>query len=226
MNGPPIVLAAHGTRHAPGNAVAADLAALVAARSGRPARAAYLELAAPLLDDVLASAPDGAVVVPLLLSGGVHLRHDLPHAVAQADGRARLAAALGPDRRLARVQAARLDAVGARRGEPVVLLAAGSTDPCVDADLARAAELLAQEWDAPVAVASLSGRGPRLAEVARPGMPVATYLLAEGHFARRARAEARAVGAGPVTQVLGPDPLVAELALARAAALPALLAVG
>lgn len=221
---PPVVLVAHGTRYAPGNAVARELAAQVAARAGRRAVAAYVELAVPLLDDVLVDAPDGTVVVPLLLSGGFHVRHDVPASLARAPGLLRLAPPLGPDARLARVQAVRLRAAGARPGEPVVLLAAGSTDPAVDDDLARAGALLEAEWGARVSVATLTGRGPRLDEVARPGVAVAPYLLAEGHFARRARAEAQGVGAGPVAGVLGADPLLAELAMARAAA-PSLLAV-
>lgn len=223
---PPVVLVAHGTRHAPGNAVGRALADRLAARSGRRVVAAYVELAAPLLDDVLADAPDGTVVVPLLLSGGFHVRHDLPASSARAPGRVRLTPPLGPDARLARVQGRRLRAAGARPGEPVVLLAAGSSDPAVDDDLARAGALLAQEWGAPVAVATLTGRGTRLADVAEPGVAVSPYLLAEGHFARRARREAQAVGAGPVAPVLGPHPLLVELALARVTAQPALATAG
>lgn len=220
---PPVVLVAHGTRHAPGNAVARELAVQVAGRSGRRVAAAYVELAAPLLDDVLADAPDGTVVVPLLLSGGFHVRHDLPTSVAGAPGALHLAAPLGPDARLARVQGNRLRAAGARPGEPVVLLAAGSTDPAVDDDLARAGALLEAAWGGPVSVATLTGRGQRLAEVARPGVAVSPYLLAEGYFARRARAEAESVAAGPVAAVLGADPLIAELALVRATVQPLLV---
>lgn len=225
-DGPPVVLVAHGTRHAPGNEVARDLAVLVAARSGRRVVTAYVELAAPLLDEVLVDAPDGTVVVPLLLSGGFHVRHDLPGSLARAPGRARLTPPLGPDPRLARVQVDRLRSAGARPAEPVVLLAAGSSDPAVDDDLARACALLEQEWGAPVSVATLTGRGARLADVAQPGVAVAPYLLAEGYFARRARAEAGAVGAGPVAGVLGADPLIAELALARATDQPAVAGAG
>ena len=51
---------------------------------GLPATAAYVELCSPSLDEVLASSDEPTVVVPLLLSTGHHVRHDLPTSLASA----------------------------------------------------------------------------------------------------------------------------------------------
>jgi sirohydrochlorin ferrochelatase len=192
-----LVTVAHGTRHASGNGVARRLTALAGQRLGVPAEASYVELCQPSLDAVLASSSVPAVVVPLLLSTGFHVRHDLP---------ASLGAAAGP-------QTAQLRAAGAAHGQPVVLVAAGSRDPAAAADLAAAARLLAAVWSAPVLLATLSGPGPRPADVVTPDHAVSPYLLAPGHFATRLRAEAAA--ASCVADVLGAHPVVVELVVAR-----------
>jgi len=220
-----LVTVAHGTRTAAGNDVARALTAAAAARLGWDATAAYVELCAPLFADVVVEVEAPAVVVPLLLSTGYHLRHDLPAAVTAA-GRTdlRLGRALGPDPLLAAAQADRLRAAGARPGQPVVLVAAGSSDPAADADLDAARRLLARAWGAPVRLATLSGRGPRLEEVVRRGDAVAPYLLATGHFHRRVRGVALAAGAAPVADVIGPHPRVVDLVVARARALASAVA--
>ncbi|NPC98254.1 sirohydrochlorin chelatase [Nocardioides sp. zg-DK7169] len=214
-----VVLVAHGTRHAPGNQVARSLAAQVGARLGVPTRCAYVELSEPLLTDVLAQPSQGStVVVPLLLSTGYHVRHDLPAAVAGAapGSPAALAPALGPHPLLAAAQADRLRGAGARPGAPVVMVAAGSRDPAAAADLDAAAALLADAWGGPVRLATLSGPGPRPADVLTPGAAVSPYLLAAGHFADRCRAESVAAGAtGAVADVLGAHPLLVDLVVAR-----------
>ena len=194
-----LVTVAHGTRSAPGNAVAAAIAAAAGARLGVPAVAAYLELAEPLFAEL----PDEpSVVVPLLLSTGHHVRHDL--------GGAR---PLGPDPLLAVAQVARLLAAGADPGRPVTMVAAGSRDPVAKHDLERARDLLADAWGGRVRLATLGGLGPRPAEVLRPGDAVSPYLLAPGHFADRCRE-----GAELVADVLGPHPAVVELVVRRASA--------
>ena len=97
--------------------------------------------------------------------------------------------------------------------------AAGSTDPAASADLDSAAHLLAHAWGAPVRLATLSGRGPRLEEVVRAGDAVSPYLLATGHFHRKARHDALAAGAALVADVIGAHPRVVELVVERALAL-------
>lgn len=200
-----LVTVAHGTRHATGNEVARVLTAAAAQRLGLPGVASYVELCAPSYVSVIA-APEPSLVVPLLLSTGHHVRHDL--------GGAR---PLGPDPLLAAAQVDRLLACGALPGQPVTMVAAGSNDPLAMRDLHRARDLLAGAWGGPVSLATLAGLGLRPADVVRPGDAVSPYLLAEGYFASRARRES--VGASVVADVLGPHPLVVDLVVARAAAL-------
>ncbi|WGX97117.1 sirohydrochlorin chelatase [Nocardioides sp. L-11A] len=221
--GPHLVTVAHGTRTAAGNEVARALTTAAARRLGWPATASYVELCAPTFSEVLVEAAQSTaptVVVPLLLSTGYHLRHDLPAAVGGAGrGDVHLGRALGPDPLLADAQAERLRGAGAAAGQPVVMVAAGSTDPAATADLDAATRLLGQAWGAPVRLATLSGRGPRLAEVVRPGDAVSPYLLATGHFHHRARRDACAAGVRVVADVLGAHPRVVDLVVERALAL-------
>lgn len=210
-----LVSVAHGTRFGPGNEVARTITARAGALLGVPAVASYVELCEPSFASVLADSHEPAVAVPLLLSTGHHLRHDLPAAVAGASAPVVLASALGPHPLLAAAQVSRLVAAGARPGQPVVLVAAGSRDPAADTDLERAVALLAAAWPGPVELATLAGRGRRPAEVVRRGVAVSPYLLAPGHFADRARAESLAAGAGVVADVIGPHRSVVDLVAHR-----------
>ena len=70
MSATRLVTVAHGTRSAAGNRVAADLTAAAGELLGLPATAAYVELCAPSLPEVLAASDEPTVVVPLLLSTG------------------------------------------------------------------------------------------------------------------------------------------------------------
>ena len=214
-----LVTVAHGTRLATGNAVAAEVTAAAGRRLGTPAVASYVELCEPSLASVLAGLQEPAVVVPLLLSTGFHVRVDLPEAVAGASVPVAMGPPLGPDPLLARAQVERLVEAGARPGSPVVLVAAGSSDPLATPDLAGAADLLARAWGGPVRVATLTALGERLDAVVRPGDVVSPYLLSGGFFAERARREALACGASTVAEVIGPHPAVVDLVVERARAL-------
>ncbi|MBA2955405.1 sirohydrochlorin chelatase [Nocardioides sp. MAH-18] len=195
-----LVTVAHGTRSPAGNAVAVSITAAAGARLGLPAVAAYVELAEPLLSTVAAS-PMPSVVVPLLLSTGHHVRHDV------GAGRA-----LGPDPLLARAQVSRLLAAGAQPRQPVVMVAAGSQDPLALRDLLVATTHLAQAWGGPVRLATLGGLGERPADVLRPGDAVSPYLLAPGHFHDRCR---DAAAGHVVADVIGPHPAVVDLVVER-----------
>ncbi|MCX6400612.1 MAG: hypothetical protein NTX33_11880 [Propionibacteriales bacterium] len=216
-----LVTVAHGTRTPEGNRVAAELTAAAGARLGWHATTSYVELCAPLFADVVARTAEPTVVVPLLLSTGFHLRQDLPAAV-DASERAdlvRLGDSLGPDPLLAAAQVERLREGGATPDQPVVLIAAGSSDPLATADLEGAAALLAEAWGAPVRLATMSGLGTRPEHVVRSGDAVSPYLLATGHFHRKARHVALEAGASVVADVIGPHPLLVDLICSRARAL-------
>ncbi|HWM00477.1 MAG TPA: CbiX/SirB N-terminal domain-containing protein [Nocardioidaceae bacterium] len=224
MPTPRVVMVAHGTRRHEGNKFARRLTERAVTLLDVPAKAAFVELADPLVADVMAGLPPdhGAVaVVPLLLSTGCHVRRDLPVACAGAPRAIDVTVGqpLGPEPALARALSDRLDEAGARPGQPVVLIAAGSTDPRAEVDLAEAADHLAAEREVEVRVATLGGRGRRPAEVVRPGDAVAPYLLSTGLFSRRCDEEARNSGATIVGDVLGTHDGVVDLVVARARAL-------
>lgn len=209
-----LVTVAHGTRHAPGNDVARELTLLAGDLLQIPAEVAYVELCDPLLTDVMRELEDPSVVVPLLLSTGFHIRHDLPEAAALSAVPVTMAPPLGPDPLIARVQVAQLQRAGAQPGQAVVMVAAGSMDSAAVTDLETARDHLTDLWGAEVRLAAYAGELPRPGEIIRPGDAVSLYLLAEGHFAARTRDEGAA--AAVISPVLGPHPLLAELIAQRA----------
>jgi len=173
-------------------------------------------------DDVDRAVADGgevgAVVVPLLLSTGFHVRVDI---AASIEGRAaRAAPPLGPDPLLVEILADRLAEVRLTPEDVVVLAAAGSTDPDAARDVRQVAAGLSVALSRGIAVGYGAGAHPRVAEavaVARAGLHmggrvvIAAYLLAPGYFYDRLLD----AGADVVTRPLAPDPRLAEIALAR-----------
>lgn len=176
--------------------------------------ASFVELADPVFSSVV-GVYDDPIVVPLLLSRGFHITVDVP---TMARG-ARVAPPLGPSPWLAVAAAARLDRAGARPEQRVVLVAAGSRDPQAFSDVEEAAVLLSEQRGAEVVPAVMSGAGPRVSEVVRPGDAISPYLLAPGFFATRARAHSLAAGATLVADVMGAHRAVVELICARYQAL-------
>jgi sirohydrochlorin ferrochelatase len=210
-----LVTVAHGTRTTAANAVAREVTAAAAQRLGVPGTAAYVELQPPLFEEVMAANAEPAVVVPLLLSTGYHVRHDVPRAVATSRAPVTLTPPLGPHPRLAAVQVARLREAGVEPGRPVTMVATGSRDVLSASDLCVARGLLAAAWGGDVRLAVLSGGGRRPAEVVRAGDAVSPYLLAGGFFAATAARECREAGAADVANVLGPHPYVIDLVVDR-----------
>lgn len=211
-----LVTVAHGTRHPSGNDVASELTQLAGDLLGVPSQVSYVELCEPLLADVMRECAAATTVVPLLLSTGFHVRHDLPAAVEGSSAPVAVAPPLGPDVLLARVQVVRLLLAGAQPGQDVVMVGAGSRDRMAVADLEQARDHLAELWDGAVRLAALAGPLDRPVDVVRPGDAVSPYLLAEGHFATRTRDESSV--ATVVADVLGPHPMLAELIAQRAVA--------
>ncbi|GAB3446772.1 sirohydrochlorin chelatase [Actinophytocola sediminis] len=209
-----LLLAAHGTRDPVGALVVADIAAGVLARlPGVRVEVAYADVREPSVAAALDTLDGPTVVVPAFLANGYHVRVDLP---AQIAGRATLTPALGPDPALVAAAADRLREAG-WHGEPIVLAAAGSTDPRARADIATAATLLANRTGVEVRVGYATGT-PTIAEMVRPGWAVASWLLAPGLFHRLARATPATTVAAP----LGPHPQVIATTIARYLASPTL----
>ncbi|MEU6989384.1 CbiX/SirB N-terminal domain-containing protein [Streptomyces sp. NPDC046465] len=237
---PTLVLVAHGSRDPRALATVTALAERVREqRPGLAVRLGHIELNEPLLTDTLGdlgtlAAHDGggrAVLVPLLLSRGQHVKRDIPAAAARVPALGtRVAAPLGPHPLLAEALHARLVEAGwparapgasARRRRAVVLAAAGSRDPEAAADTETAAALLAERLGVPVvpAYAAPTEACPRtvpealeaLAGAGRTRTAVAAYFTAPGRFASQCAAAAPWLAAAP----LGPHAALARLVLHR-----------
>lgn len=201
---PTLLAVAHGTRSAAGQRQIRDLVASVARRSpGLEVRLAYVDVQRPHVKDVVATMED-AVVVPLLLSAGYHVRVDIAEAVAGTG--IPVTATLGPDDVL-------LESLtrGLPDADAVVLAAAGSSDPAWRANIHEMAARMGAH------VAYASGSEPKVADVVarlrrkHKRVAIAAYLLADGLFYRTLHR----AGADSVTPPLCLDPAMAGLVLRR-----------
>ncbi|MWB98296.1 sirohydrochlorin chelatase [Agromyces seonyuensis] len=133
----------------------------------------------------------GAVIVPLVLSAGFHVRTGLAQGLERIQGRGgTLADPLGPDPRIVDVLAMRLRAAGLAEGDAVVLAAAGSRDSRAVRECFETGRLLAARLGRPVTVGFIAAAIPRLPDAmemvreVHPGarIVVGPYLLAPGNF--------------------------------------------
>ena len=235
MNNPILIACAHGTSSTQGaaevNALRANIAAL---RPGLDVREAYVDVQQPDLVDVVAGLPEEqqAVVVPLLLSVGYHVKVDIARAVKSRPG-SLAAAPLGPDPRLAALLDQRLREAGVTDRDAIVLAAAGSSNPNAAVSVEELADQLralrsnrilpaygaSAQPSVPDAVAILrqeleggAGAGDSAGAVDDGGrVVIASYLLAPGFF----HDQLAKAGADLVTEPLLPSPVLAEIALER-----------
>ncbi len=235
MNSPILIACAHGTSSSQGaaevNALRAGLAAL---RPDLDVREAYVDVQDPDLTAVVAGlqAGESAVVVPLLLSVGYHVKVDIARAVNGRPGTL-AAAPLGPDPRLAALLDQRLRKAGVNDNDAVILAAAGSSDATAAENVEELAGQLralrsnrivaaygaSAKPSVPEAVAMLraeaaggAGAGRSAGAVDLGGrVVIASYLLAPGFF----HDQLAKAGADLVTAPLLPSPVLAEIALAR-----------
>lgn len=206
--GKPALLAiAHGSRD-PRHAAALHRL-LDAARRACPGlltELAFLDLCAPNVTDALArlaaSGAEDVVVVPLFLSHGYHVGHDIPSVTEQARHALRhasthppahthahahgpslaVAAPLGPDPLLMDAMERRLTEQGIRTSDPGLELAVASATSPAAHDLINA-----------------------LREQGAPRVAVAAYFLAPGLLYDRARADALAAGVPIAAPLTTPD---------------------
>ena len=137
-----------------------------------------------------ADAEPDAVIVPLVLSAGFHVRTGLSLGLDRIGEVAQLAAELGPDDRIVSVLAERLDALGLADGDAVLLAAAGSNDPRAVRECFETARRLGHRLGRPVTVGFIAAAIPRLPDAiemireVHPGarVVVGPYLLAPGTF--------------------------------------------
>jgi sirohydrochlorin ferrochelatase len=220
---PALVLVAHGSRDPRAlNTVRALLDRVRDLRPGLPVHLGHIELNEPRLPDTLTALGTAeAVLVPLLLARGYHVKQDIPEMAAAARAHARVAAPLGPHPLLVEALYDRLVEAGwrartddeTRRSSAVVLAAAGSRDPEAKLDTNRTAHLLADRLGVPVVPAYASAATPTvqaavraLAARGRHRVAVASCFTAPGRFATQCAEAAPWIASAP---------LGAHLAMAR-----------
>ncbi|MFI9757938.1 sirohydrochlorin chelatase [Streptomyces sp. NPDC051963] len=222
---PALVLVAHGSRDPRTlRTVTALVERVRELRPGLSVHLGHIELNEPLLPDALASLDTGeAILVPLLLSRGYHVKRDIPDMAAAAPARTRVAPALGPHPLLVEALYDRLVEAGWHKGADedargVVLAAAGSRDPESALDTSRTARLLADRLGVPVIPAYASAAKPTVQEAVRAltargchRVAVASYFTAPGYFATQCAEAAPWIASAP----LGTHPAIARLLLHR-----------
>ncbi|WP_432161963.1 sirohydrochlorin chelatase [Streptomyces tendae] len=221
---PALVVVAHGSRDPRAlSTVRALLDRVRALRPALPVHLGHVELNEPLLPDTLAALGDAAaVLVPLLLGRGYHVKRDIPEMAALSPARTRVAAPLGPHPLLVDALHARLTEAGwPTHPDPdhaVVLASAGSRDPESRADTARTAALLAARLGVPVVPAYASAATPTVPEAVRTlrarghrHVAVASCFTAPGRFATQCATQAPWITSAP----LGTHPSMAHLLLHR-----------
>ena len=203
-----------------------------AATSAAATSGAALQAAAPQTAAGQGAAGASAVVVPLLLSVGYHVKVDIAKAVKSRPGTV-AAAPLGPDPRLAALLDQRLREAGVTDNDAIVLAAAGSSNPNAALSVEELAGQLQElrsnrivpaygasaKPSVPEAVAMLreeaaggAGAGESAGGVSVGGrVVIASYLLAPGFF----HDQLAKAGADLVTEPLLPSPVLAEIALER-----------
>jgi len=203
-----IVVAAHGTHDPAGVAVAHQLVDALRARlPGSSVQLGFVDVLGPGVREMVANAPGPVTVVPAFLSSGYHVRVDVPREVAATRrDDVTISPALGPHPLLVAAMAQRLHEAGWRRGDAVVLAAAGSSDPRAVADVRAAARLLSGHVGRRVRVGFVATGAPRVAPLVaglraagESRVAVASWLIAPGLFSRRIDTAQADVVAAPLT---------------------------
>ncbi len=173
MPQPALLAISHGTASPRGQAAIRRLVDAVSARlPDITVRLGHVDVQQPDVAASLAALPadEPVVIVPLLLSAGYHVRVDLREQSAGRDG-VRIAAALGPDRRLVEVLADRLAALHPVAADAVVLAVAGSSDERANDDCRTVGRMLAERLGRDVTVGFLAAADPRLGDAVAAASP-------------------------------------------------------
>jgi sirohydrochlorin ferrochelatase len=236
MTAPALLLLGHGSH----DRRTADISRRIATglRQIRPnleVHSAFLDVCGPTVAEVgkrlAAAGTDEVVVVPLLLSDAFGAHEEVPAAVAQlASAHPDLCVAasrpIGPEAQLLSVIDRRLrDALRARHVsemDGLVFAAAGSPDVRSNAIVARRARQWATHHKLPCVTSFATGSGPSTAEAVRTlrsqgrrHIAVGSWFLAPSLLWVRQAEMALEAGAVAVSEPMGGEPEVAEVALTR-----------
>ena len=176
----PLVIAAHGTRDPEGVAVCRALAERVRAKlPDTKLTMGFVELTEPSIPEAVAEALEGlepkgetdAVVVPLMLATGGHVRIDIPEAIDEGRGEARVAysaALLGSPLLDSAVRNRVVEALGEWRPQDTACVLVGRGSPVTEsnAERYRMARTLMEEKE-------LRSIHPAFIQVSRPSVPEA-----------------------------------------------------
>ncbi|MET0931292.1 MAG: CbiX/SirB N-terminal domain-containing protein [Aeromicrobium sp.] len=180
---------------------------------------AFVDVQMPRVDTVVDLVDGPAVIVPLLLAPGFHVRVDIRGAAERPWVTA--ASTLGPDDRLTATLLRRLAEAGATHDDVVVLGASGSTDTDALDSIDVAARMLGDAWGTPVEAGHVGGSGVPIADVVRRAaatgrrVVVASYLVAPGYFFDRLGASGADVVTRPLLDGTQADPDLVSLVLDR-----------
>lgn len=222
----PLVVAAHGCADPAGRTAIEECALAAGALVGVEPRVGYVDVCSPELRNVLVP---GAVVVPLFLASGYHVRHDVPTAAAGVRDVV-VTPAIGAVPAVVEALDSRLrEAIGrnpvTRAVDAVILASAGSSQAGARAEVVDLGRLLGARIGLPVRAAYLSGPGPTVQDSAAglrsdglARLAVVSHLLAPGVFLARAHRLGSDVGAAAVTDGLAGHPAISTLVAARYAA--------
>jgi sirohydrochlorin cobaltochelatase len=233
----PLLIAGHGTADADGAEQFRRFAARVGRRHDAPVAGGFIELSPPPLGDavtlLIAGGERRIAAVPLMLVAAGHAKGDIPAALARerlrnpglsiAYGRP-----LGAHPTILALLRERLDALSPDGSTTVLLVGRGSSDPDANAEVARAARLLAETTD-------VAGVEYAFISLATPGVPagldrcralgaqrivVLPYFLFTGVLPRRVVEQAAAWSvSSPVrvetAEVIGDCDSLADLVLER-----------
>lgn len=236
MTAPALVLLGYGSHDPRVAQVSAQIrSALLEIRPSLQVEVAFLDHCAPRAVEVVGSlARRGVtevVLVPLLLSDAFHAQVEVPAAVAAVraehpDVRVLASRPIGPEAALLSVIDRRLrDALRSRRVselDGLVFAAAGSTDVRSNAIVARRARQWATHHRLPHVTAFATGSGPTTAEAVRTlraqgrrHIAVGSWFLSPGLLFTRQAELAHEAGAVAVSEPMGAQPEIAEVALVR-----------
>lgn len=233
----PLLIAGHGTADGDGAEQFRRFAARVGRRHDAPVAGGFIELSPPPLGDAVTALVAGGArriaAVPLMLVAAGHAKGDIPAALARerlrnpglsvAYGRP-----LGAHPTILTLLRERLSAQQPDADTTVLLVGRGSSDPDANAEVARAARLLAETTDvAGVEYAFISLATPgvpagldRCAALGASRIVVLPYFLFTGVLPRRVAEQARAWADGhavPVrcAELIGDCDGLADLVLER-----------
>ena len=236
MTAPALVLLGYGSHDSRVAQVSARIrAALLHIRPALDVEVAFLDHCPPsgpqVVSQLVRRGVAEVVLVPLLLSDAFHAQVEVPSVVAairaqHPDLRVVASRPIGPEAALLAVIDRRLrDALRSRRVselDGLVFAAAGSADVRSNAIVARRARQWASHHRLPHVTAFATGQGPTSAEAIRTlrgqgrrHIAVGSWFLSPGLLFTRQAELAYEAGAVAVSDPMGAEPEIAEVALVR-----------